>query len=564
MSDFAGLRVALSSLYAQRRGLELAGHNVANANTEGYSRQRVDMVNVGPPLVPAFWSRWQGDGGGVEVSQVLRYRDQFLEIRAALEHGANAHLTQSRNALDRLEQLFAEPGDLGLAGQFGEFWAGWDDVANNPAGAAGRIQLLERADTLATGFNEASNAITQMRLDTISELSTVVDEINATAATVAQLNQAIKNASVAGLTTNDIQDRRDLLVGKLADLVGVTIRPGEYGQVNLSIAGTQLVSEERVEELTLDTSAAPVVIRWVKDSFPASVSSGTAGGKLEVINTTLPGYQADLDAVAVQLRADVNALHSAISGALPVASRDQSASGNLQFDMSLNGGAFATVTVAGADWTAAGGAAALQASMQAAVDAAIGAGNATVAVTGAAGVPLVISITPTGTNATRVRALGANTGFSTLLGGTAVGADGIGGRRFFEGTTSADLHVSADIAGNGNAIGAGVASGGPVDGSRALEIAELATSASGPDSLYRSFIVSLGVEAQTTQRRQEIQEVSMERVDEARNGASGVSIDEEMVNMVQFQQAYAAAARFMTAIDQMLETLIRGTGVVGR
>jgi len=564
MSDFAGLRIALSSLYAQRRGIELAGHNVANANTEGYSRQRVDLVNVGPPLVPAFWSRWQGDGAGVEVSQVVRYRDQFLEIRAALEHGAQAHLQQAATVLDRLEQLFAEPGELGLAGQFNGFWAGWDDVANNPADAAARAQLLERANTLVAGFNDAASTITQMRADTISELKTVVDEINTTAATVAQLNQAIKNAQIAGLTTNDLQDRRDLLVGKLADAVGATIRPAEFGQVNLYIGGSQLVSEDRSEALLLDTSGTPVVIRWQKDNFPASVSSGTAGGKLEAINTTLPGYLTDLDAVAVKLRDDVNALHAGITGSIAPAARDQSAAGNLQFDVSLNGGSFAAVTVAGADWSGAGGAAALQATLQAAVDAAIGAGNATVTVSGAAGQPLAVAIAPTGTNAVRVRAAGANTGFSTLLGTTAVGADGVGGRRMFDGATAATLAVSADVAGSPGSIGAGVAAGGPLDGSRALALAELATTTTGPDALYRSFIVALGVDAQTTQRRHEIQRVSTARVDEARNGVSGVNIDEEMVNMVQFQHAYDAAARFMTVIDEMLDTLVNRTGVVGR
>lgn len=564
MSDFAGLRVALSSLYAQRRGLELAGHNVANANTEGYSRQRVDMVNVGGPLTPAFWSRWEGDGAGVEVSQVVRYRDQFLDIRSALETGAQAHLGQARVVLDRLEQLFAEPGDLGLSGQFGEFWAGWDDVANDPSSAASRTQLLERANTLVTGFNEAASAITQMRVDTTTELSTVVDEINTTASTVAQLNEAIKTASIAGLATNDLQDQRDLLVGKLSELVGATIRPAEFGQVNLYLGGSQLVSEERTERLLLDTTGPTAVIRWQKDNFPASVTSGTAGGKLEAINSTLPGYLSDLDAIAVKLRDDVNAAHSAMTGSIPAAARDKSAAGNLQFDLSLNGGAFTTVTVAGADWSGAGGAAALQASMQAAVDAAIGAGTATVAVTGGAGQPLAISLTPVGTNSVLARATGTNAGFATLLGSTAVGADGVGGRRFLAGTDATTLALSADVAGNPDAIGAGVASGGPLDGSRALEIAELATAAAGPDALYRSFIVALGVDAQTTQRRYEIQTVAKERVDEARDSVSGVNIDEEMVNMVQFQKAYDAAARFMTTIDEMLDTLINRTGVVGR
>lgn len=564
MSNFSALHTALSSLYAQRRGLELAGHNIANANTEGYSRQRIDMVNVGPPLSPAFWSRWNGDGRGVEVQDVVRYRDQFLEIRAALEHGAKGHLEQARQVLDRLEQLFAEPGDVGLARQFVDFWAGWDDVANNPADPAARTQLLERARTLATGFNEAAAAITQLRSDTISELEALVADVNATAATVAQLNKTIKNAEIAGLSSNDLQDRRDVLANKLAGMIGATIRPGEWGQVNLYVGGTPLVSEDRAEALQLDAGSLPVVIRWVKDGFAASVSSGTAGGKLEAVNSTLPSYLADLDTIAARLRDDVNALHGAITGSIPAAARDQSAAGNLEFQLALNGGGYATVTVAGADWSGAGGAAALQAALQAAVDGAIGAGAATVTVSGAPGAPLSVAITPTGTNSLTVRANGANAGFATLLGTTAVGSDGVGGRAVFTGTGAATLALSSGVDGNPAAVAAGVAGGGPLDGSRALDLAELATATTGADALYRSFIVALGVDAQTTDRRLDIQTEATSRVDEARNAVSGVNIDEEMVNMIQFQRAYEAAARYMTTIDQLLDTLVNRTGVVGR
>ena len=564
MSDFSGLHVALSSLYAQRRGLELAGHNIANANTEGYSRQRVDMVNVGPPLTPAFWSTWEGDGGGVRVQDVLRYRDQFLEIRAALEHGSQGHLEQLKGVLGRLEQLFAEPGDMGIGRQLTEFWAGWDDVANNPGDSAARAALLERASTLVTGFTETSEAISQIRTDTITELRAAVTEVNTTASTIAQLNEAIKTAEISGLSSNDLQDQRDLLVNKLAGLTGASIRPAEFGQVNVILGGTPLVMDDRSYNLTVDDTGTPVVVRWEKDNFPASISSGTIGGKLEAINTTLPGYLTSLDAIATDLISEVNGLHAAMTGSVATANQDQSTAGNLQFQLSLNGGAYQTVTVAGADWSGVGGAAALDAALQAAVDAAIGAGTATVAVTGGNGSPLSVSITPVGTNAITTRETASDAGFALLLGTTAVGSDGVGGRRMFEGTSAATLTVSDDVAGNPNAIAAGVAGGGPLDGSLALQLAELASSTTGPDALYRALIVGLGVDAQTTNRRFDIQQESTNRVDEARTSVSGVNIDEEMVSMVQFQHAYDAAARFMTTIDEMLDTLVNRTGVVGR
>jgi flagellar hook-associated protein FlgK len=563
VSDFAGLRIALSSLYAQRRGLEITGHNVANANTEGYSRQRVDLQALAPPTNGAFFATWEGSGQGVQVSQFVRFRDTFLEVRAALEHGAEAHLSTVRHALDQLEQLFDEPGDLGIQRSMSELWSGFDDVANHPGDDASRQQLLERVGTLATTINHAANQITSMRDGAVDQLEATVAQVNTMAETVNQLNDAIKRALTSGVNANDLADQRDLIVEKLASSVGATVRPGEWGAVNLFLNGTALVNAGQAERLMVDETGPTVVVRWEKDNFPATITGGDAGGLLEVVNVKLVDYLSDLDTIALQLRDDVNSVHGGLGGSIAAADRDQSAAGNLDFQVALNGGGFATVSVAGADWSGAGGAAALQASLQAAVDGAIGAGNATVSVSGVSGQPLAVSMTATGTNVLQAKAVTANAGFATLLGSTAVGLDGVGGRRIFEGTGASDLAVSDDIT-DPNQIAAGAVGAGALDGSIALQLAELASSTTGADSLYRSYIVGLGVDSQTTQHRHDIQSQTMGQVDNARNALSGVNIDEEMVNMVQFQHAYDAAARFMTSVDEMLDTLINRTGVVGR
>ena len=145
-----------------------------------------------------------------------------------------------------------------------------------------------------------------------------------------------------------------------------------------------------------------------------------------------------------------------------------------------------------------------------------------------------------------------------------VGLDGGTGRKFFDGTSASDLAVSADIGTNTDKIGAGAAGAGLLDGSIALDIAELATSQSSAHSQFRSLIVGLGVESQSSQRRLDIQTKATEQVDGARDSTSGVNTDEEMVSMVQYQHAYEAAARYLTAVDQMLDTLVNRTGTVGR
>jgi flagellar hook-associated protein 1 FlgK len=562
MSDFSGLRLALTALQAQQRSVNVAAQNVANANTPGYTRQAVNLVNIGAPATPALYSRFTGDGQGVKVDSVTRFRDQFMEIRAALEHGSMASLDQASKTMNAIQQLFNEPSDAGIQKQLSDFWAGFDDVANNPADTASRTQLLERANTLAASFNSISANLSQQRTDTTSELGATVADINAKAESIAKLNLAIKTNTLANLPVNDLEDQRDLLANQLSEQSGATLRAGQFNQVNVILNGTALVQEDESTALTVDSSGANVVLRWASDNSAATVTSGKAGGELDAINATIPNYLAKLDNVATTLRDQVNALHGSISGSIAAVDQDQTAAGTLQFDVSLDNGAFATVAVVGADWSGAGGAAALQTALQTAIDAAVGAGNATATVSGGNGSPLTIGIAPVGTHQLQVGASGANPGFATLIGTTAVGSDGVGGRQFFTGTDAASLSVSALVAGNPAAVAAGTAAGGPLDGSNALDLADLSTSLTGADAVYRQAIVQLGVDTQTATNRDQIQQSATTSLDNARAQQSGVSIDEEMTNLVQFQHGYDAAARLLTTIDGMLDTLINHTGLV--
>jgi flagellar hook-associated protein 1 FlgK len=562
MSDFSGLRLALTALEAHKRGLEVAAQNVANANTEGYSRQRVDLVAIGAPAVPALFSKFEGDGGGVKVDDVTRFRDAFMEIRAALEHGAMANLDVGALTMTRIEQMFNEPSETGLAKQLSDLWSSFDDVANHPEDAAARTQLLERAGTVAATFNSTSAQLTQLRTDTIAELGATVADINSKATSIAQLNASIKANTIAGLSVNDLKDQRDLLVNQLAELSGATVRQGDFGQVNVFLSGSALVQDDHTTALALNASGVPVVINWTNTGSQAAVTSGKAGGELNAVNSTIPSYIANLNSVATTLRDEVNALHGSISGSIATTAQDQTAAGTLSFDVAVDGGAFTTITINGADWSGAGGDVALQSALQAALDTALGAGNATATAVGGSGSALDVSIVGAGVHTLKVAATGADPGFSTLLGTTAVGADGVGGRQFFSGTDAASFAVSSDVDGNPSGVAAGLAANGPLDGSNALNMADLATAVGGADSNYRQLIVQLGVDTQTAVNRDTIQQKATASLDNSRLAQSSVNIDEEMTSMVEFQHAYEAAARFMTAIDQMLDTLINHTGLV--
>ena len=557
---FGGLSIALSSLKTQQRALEIAANNVANANTAGYSRQAADTTTLGAAVVPAIWSTTPGDGSGVQISAITRFRNAFLEIQAGLQHGSLASLDQANTTLQQVQSVFSEPSDQGLGAQISDLWSAWDSVANNPGDLGARAVLLQQATTVATSINAAASSLQGMKNSETTQLGIVVTQINTTASSLAQVNQSIKSGSLAGLNVNELEDQRDLLANQLASLTGGSIQSGPNDQVTVSLNGTNLVSENHASPLMLDTSGPTAVLRVAQGGFAVSLTSGQAGAMLNDVNTVLPGLLTQLDGVATTLRDQVNNIVSPISGNLAPAARDQSAAGTLQFSVALDGGAAATVSVAGADWSGAGGAAALQTALQNALNTAVGAGNATATVTTNTDGSLSVGIAPTATHALQVQASGANAGFTTLLGTTPVGTDGVGGRSFFTGTDASTIALSADVAGNPGAVAAGVAGRGSLDASIAVRLGDMSTSTTGTDTAYNTMIVQLGIAAKDVQTRNDVQQQSVSSLDSARISQAGVNTDEEMTNMVEYQKAYEASAKFISTIDSMLSTLINMAG----
>ena len=143
-----GINIGMTALQAQRQGLDTTGQNIANANTEGYSRQRVRLSALGSPTRPAFFSQFVSAGSGVKVDAIDRASDRFLQVRSLQEHALDSSLQQTKSILNRVELAFDEPSDEGLQNQLADFWSAWDDVANTPDDLATRTQLLEKARTV--------------------------------------------------------------------------------------------------------------------------------------------------------------------------------------------------------------------------------------------------------------------------------------------------------------------------------------------------------------------------------------------------------------------------------
>lgn len=335
MSTFSGISTALSSIQAQRRALEVTGQNIANVNTPGHTRQRADLTSAAGVSVPSMFSTQGAAGNGVRVTGITRMADSFLDTRVRAETGASAFGAGRAAVLTRLEGMVTEPGDHGLAAGMAKLWAGWQDVANNPAAPAARKVLLGDANALvaqvASGYGAVDQQWTQMRTET----ATLVTEVNAAAASVADLNQQIRSMQASGSTPNELMDQRDALVTTLSGLVGAHAREREDGTVDVMVAGNALVRGDRSNPLAVSGSFTmaggigeppgavdPVRLSWAANGRPVALDGGRLASHVSALapaagGGVLASAAASWNAVAVSLRDTVNAIHTAGRALLP-------------------------------------------------------------------------------------------------------------------------------------------------------------------------------------------------------------------------------------------------------
>ena len=443
MSTFIGLHTSLSGIRAGQRGLDTASHNVSNANTPGYTRQRVNLASRIP---------WQSEvgpiGTGVDVTGVERMRDAFLDTRVRTV-GESFVSTDTRAALlQRAEDVLGEPED-GVTGPLGAVFDSFDDLAISPSDPAARAQVIATVDALTNRFHAVATGWNQLSADTEKRLELAVEDVNAQLHRLTELNK-----TVAGFgdnqAPNDLFDERDLILDKLATSVGATSSLTIDGMVEVSIGGQAAVSAgppPSNQQVHYDATAQEFQLNGVNIEV-----GGEIGAIQHFVTTELPTQIKRFDELASAIQTVINGQHA------------------LGFDA-----------------------------------------------TGAAGGPLIA------------------------------------------GTSAATLDVAIT---DPDRIAAAAVSGAPHDGRIAQAIADLRE---GPlEEQARDFAVSLGQQVASVTDAADAQESLYVGATISRQSAHSVSLDEEMVSLVQFQRGLEASARVMTAVDQALDTLVNRTGVVGR
>ncbi len=453
----SALYIGRDALMTQQLAISITGQNIANVNTPGYSRQRVDLESK-------VNNSAQGPvGAGVIDKGIIRFYDQFLNAHIQEEIQQKGVWQTQNQTMQQIEIIFDESSGDGLSQHMSQFWNSWQDLTLNPSGYAERKALTTDSEDLASNFQEKYRYLDRMQKDMDGRITAATDEINSLASQITNLNDKIVQMEMNGSAANDFRDKRDLLINQLAEKINFSASEDFQGRVTLTLGdGKDLVGSPPFGKLTTVVNASGYKdIVW--DSEPdipinESILTGNLRGWMNVRDSLVPEYKAQLDLLAYQIIQEVNAIHRA-----------------------------------------------------------------------------------------------------------GLGLDGSTGNDYFSGDSASAMQVNPDILGDVNKI----AAAGAVlpecirgDNTQALAMAGLQnkltmdSNSATFDTYFNTLVSRVGSDVRNASVNLEHHTLTVDQMENYRESMSGVSLDEEMVNLVKYQQGYAAAAKLIDTVRQMMDTVI--------
>lgn len=506
-STFMGLETSKRGMFTQQTALYTVGHNISNANTLGYSRQRVNMqptlpfpgIGLNAPKIPGFI------GTGVEAHSIQRIRDQFIDRQYRQETNELGYWETKSKAITQMEDVMAEPSDYGLNESLDLFWKSLEELSTSPENAGTRRVVTERGVTAAESFNYIYKQLVEVQGNLKNEIDVTTKDVNSILKQIAALNENIAKVEPNGYLPNDLYDARDTLVDELSQYFPIKIEYTKNGGNSLAIAeGNMTISIRTGKPVPNDTIKIVegkeasqfehnLPVGDSKDPFQGFTIIGVPangatinhtellpnqGKMLSLINSygygankegVYPEMLAQLDKMAQEFANAFNAVHRAGYGLPP----DNET--GLDFFVNLNGGAI----------------------------------------------------------------------------------------------TAGNIAVNKDIKDDPSKVAASTEPDQEGNGKNAVLLAAVKTTSilglgnATVQSFYQSLIGKLGVDGEQANRLAETTAVKQLTIANNRASVSSVSLDEEMTNMIIFQQAYNASARMITVVDETLDKIINGMGRVG-
>ena len=304
MSDYS---IALSGLNAAQRALTTVGNNIANAATEGYHRQKVN-------LTPAYSSQ-QGStliGGGVDVANVVRLMDDLLEAEINRQQSALNQTSQELATLQTVENVFGESlaDDSGLSAAIDNFFGSLQDLTLYPAESIWQNQVVSSAESLADRFRSVGSFLSTLDEQLRVQIDSTVEAVNTLSGQIAELNESIQRIEIAGGSAGNLCDARDNYIAQLSELVGTQKQNGEYGVVSVTVGSMAVVMDSSAFEITagIDGNGDYGIAMGDSNEY-AAVSGGELGALLNLKNNILPQISESFDTLAQTIIQKVNDIH---------------------------------------------------------------------------------------------------------------------------------------------------------------------------------------------------------------------------------------------------------------
>lgn len=653
-----GLEIGKRSIVTHQVALGVTGHNIANANTVGYSRQAANIVTTRPWHTPVLVdnARVGQLGTGVEVADIQRYRDTFIDAQIRNETRTAGYWGGMQESLARIEGILNEPNDEGLRGIMDKYWQSWQDLSVNPESESSRSVVIERTMGMAESFNHAYRQLVDLRDDVNATIKVKTDEINSIAVQIRDLNKQIQSLIIAGKQPNDLLDKRDLLVDQLSGLVNIqvydeiTVKDKTFasdkesipnGMIAIQIGGRSLVQGGEVCKLAVEKDFQDMyLVVWEDTRVKTDINGGELMGLLDIRGRThsskeenpwdattsdytgpseykeiIPKMIDDLNTLARTIIERTNDLHR--SGY----SLSNSSLSNLAFPDGQNFFAVPDPLTFDGNWAQSIAvddeikndirkiAAASNATWENGAKVNFGDGSKALQIaqlkhdlnrieytvkTGDLGNlinPAVLQF-PSNTLSGTLSVLykdPLNPGVIKTTNITLAPP-----AKPYKDLQSLASAIQAELSKNSDLITDKVTVNVRCDGQKLsfysnsdnflmVENPDLPFTAlldgtsfgertenkalvqdATTDDFWRGICAEIGVQSQEAQRMVKNQDTLLKELENKRQSVAGVSLDEEMTNMIKFQHAYNAASRFITSIDEQIETIVNRMGLVGR
>jgi len=464
----AGLLDALNagktSLSTNQKSIEIVGNNVANVNTEGYSRQTAELAQIPSVNFGDFFI-----GQGVSVSDVSRDYSSFITRQlqeASIEYGEE---TGRSNSLSELERIFTV-GEDNLASEIDSFFDAWQELSTNPSGAVERDVVIQRGNLLGDAFKQIGDELNTIVENLNTEIIGKVEYINEQIAEIASLNERIQQVEISGQSANAARDQRDLIVQELSETLGIQTYTDNNGMLAVQLpGGLPLVQGDVAMQFNTVTTGTDVELQLEIAGITTNIDRTQLGGEMrgiyEIRDVFIEDLYNDLDTLAIELTDSVNQLHQ--TGFYTDPTTGLEATGQIFFTD--------------------------------------------------------ITALPVDQRASRAIEV-AFTDSSYVAAGGSSNAPG-------------DNEIALDIA--------------------ALETTKVVNGEDTYDSYFSKMVAAVGIEASRNDLALQGAEDATVQLQNLRDGYSGVSLEEEMIDLIQYQRGFESSAKFLSTIDEMMNALLQ-------